>query len=116
GVVPLESLEASVIDLGPLTDREAAELLHEIGPGLPARVVADVVRLAAGNPLLLELLAHDPGALDPHGEDLVEALLLALPPDAVELLARLSVGLQTSGGAAGADVLVHAGMISRTRD
>ncbi len=116
GFVPLEALDPVVIDLAPLSDRESLDLLREIAPGLPARAVDDTVRLAAGNPLLLELLAHNQGALDPHGEDLVEALLLALPPDAIELLARLSVGLESSSGAAGADALVHAGMISRSRD
>lgn len=116
GVFPLEALDVVSVDLGPLSDAEAVELLHELGPGLPARAVDDAVHQAGGNPLLLELLVHNQGAIDPHGEDLVETMLLALPADAVELLARLSVGLQTSGGCEGADALVHAGMISRSRE
>ena len=113
---PLGDLDVVSADLGPLTVADAVELLRQIAPGLPVRTVDDVVRLAGGNPLLLELLVHDHGVLDPHGEDLVETMLLALPAEGVELLARLSVGLQTSGGANGADALVHAGMIHRSRD
>ncbi len=115
-VFPLGDLDVVSADLGPLTDADAVQLLGQIAPGLPARTVDDVVRLAGGNPLLLELLVHDHGALDPRGEDLVETMLLALPADGVELLARLSVGLQTSGGVKGADALVHAGMIRRSGD
>jgi len=112
----LERLDPIVVELAPLQPSDARCFLGAIGPGLPGRVVDDVLRMAAGNPLLIELLAHNHGSLDPHGQDLVESMVLALPPEALDLLARLSVGLRVSGGETGADVLVDAGMARRSPD
>ena len=112
----LEALDPVIVELGPLDRIEGRRLLDELGPGLPQSTIDAALRLAAGNPLLIELLVRNHGTLDPHGVDLVEAMVLALPPDALDLLARLSVGIQTSGGEAGANVLVESGMVRRSRD
>jgi DNA-binding CsgD family transcriptional regulator len=110
----LDELDLVGVALGPLAPPDASELLAHLGPGLPTRAREEALRLAAGSPLLLDLLVRSQGPLDHHGEDVVESLLLALPPEAIDVLARLSVGLPVNGGEPAVGPLVAAGMVSRS--
>jgi DNA-binding CsgD family transcriptional regulator/tetratricopeptide (TPR) repeat protein len=112
----LDGIEPVDVALGPLAAADAAELLARLGPGLPSRSAEQTLRLAAGNPLLLGLLVRSHGVLDHHGEDLVESLLMALPLESIDRLARLSVGLPVRAVDPGADLLVAAGMVATSGD
>ena len=92
------------------------QLLQGFAPGLTARSVTACVRQAAGNPLLVELMARSHGTLDVHGEDLVESMLQGLPSDAIELLARTWIGLDVDGASPDVEPLLRAGLVSRSPD
>jgi DNA-binding CsgD family transcriptional regulator len=98
---------AAVHDIRPLSGAAARELVRQRRPELPPRVVDDIVRRAAGNPLLLEEMA-DGGEATPVLARVMTSRLDQLSPaarDAVELLAIAERPIPREQVAAAAEAL-----------
>ncbi|MCU1454219.1 MAG: transcriptional regulator, LuxR family [Acidimicrobiales bacterium] len=79
-----------VIDLGPLENPDAAELVRALRPGATAADVARCVAAGHGIPLDLQLAAFgDDGA--PDAADRASLAVAALDPEVLEVLAALAV-------------------------
>jgi DNA-binding CsgD family transcriptional regulator len=100
----------NLLELGPLAEQDALELLRERYPDLPERAVLRVMREAAGNPLALTELPAvlaaepEPQRYDALPRTRLEAVfserILSLPPQtrAALLLIALDGGLSDRGG------------------
>lgn len=75
----LRGAGAPWLELGPLDEAGAAELLRHHAPGLPAAALARLAERGGGNPLFLVELARAAAAAGPEAElpDSVQGLLLA---------------------------------------
>jgi len=98
GSEPLGSLAASgddvvTVELGPLADDEAAQLVIDSAPSLRDDVVARIVAAAAGNPFVLTELARTPidGELPDSLQRLGAWLLDSLPVKTRSLVRDVSI-------------------------
>lgn len=129
---------ATTISLGPMTDVEASQLVHDVlGDGADATAVAQIVQGAAGHPFFLRELARealdgtrDGGNIPAGARDLVLQRVHRLAPDCRRLLAAASVfdepfDLTTAATAAeqageqaldALDALILAGLVIPTGD
>lgn len=78
------------IDLGPLADAEALELVKELAPGLPDDAMRALADRSGGSPFWLEALVRSDGAEIDVGR-LVTARLRGASADAAALLALLAI-------------------------
>jgi DNA-binding NarL/FixJ family response regulator len=82
----------AVVDLAPLDAAAAGELVSELSPGALPSDVERWIAAAAGNPLMLELLATTPAAVAETGPRAVAlAAVGALDADALQAAARLAL-------------------------
>jgi len=112
----LQAAGSAINELQPLPDAAARSLVAARRPALSSAVVADIVRRAAGNPLLLEEMA-DHGGASPVLARVLTGRLDALTADtraAVELLAIADRPLPRGLLGAAADEAIRAG-IARER-
>lgn len=92
GAAAAALVEASVrIDLGPLGAATAERLARRLHPGLDDEGRGQLLRLAAGNPLLLERLAEDGGAVSATLRDAMAERLRDLPPARRRALGALAL-------------------------
>jgi DNA-binding CsgD family transcriptional regulator len=91
------------LDLGPLSDAEALELVRKLAPQLPAPSARVVAARSGGSPFWLEALVRDGGA-DVDEDRLVTARLRGTSADAATLLALLSIAARPLALADAADL------------
>jgi DNA-binding CsgD family transcriptional regulator len=103
---------ADVLELDGLADADALELLHNRAPKLQGEAARRVVRVAGGNPLLLEELATGDGVSESLRLSL-EARLRAVTPDAIQAMSMLSLAgrpLERALLPGGGEDLIEAGL------
>jgi DNA-binding CsgD family transcriptional regulator len=112
-IVPFRRAGALVLRLSGLAETDAATVVRRWRPGASDRLVGDIVRQAAGNPLLLEELAVR-GAPSAALERAIVGRVADLPAEAraaVELLALADRPLPRASVGRAVDKAIEAGLV-----